>query len=283
MLVSVLTPSFNQAAWLGDCLRSVTAQTHPGIEHIVADGGSTDGSVDLLEASPLVTWTSEPDEGQADALNKAFARSSGELIGWLNSDDAYFDQRVVARTVEYLRTHPSVDVVYGHAARVNAAGRILYLMWSPPFNHRLLRWMCYLYQPAVFVRRRALSAGFLDKSFQFAMDWELWLRLESEGRHFARIDRILAVDRTHPERKMKTWVPVLQAERPRLAERYGVSMPFFYAPLDRAYHVASRLGGARLVTHIPDTLAFSGAQDSRWALLRRQVASRQSHWQPEIE
>ncbi len=281
MLVSILTPSFNQDQWLRDCLGSVAAQTYPRIEHIVRDGGSTDGSVALLEASSTTTWTSEPDAGQADALNKAFAGSSGELIGWLNSDDAYFDQRVVADMVEYFRTHPTVDVAYGHAARVNASGRIVYFMWAPPFNHRLLRWMCYLYQPAVFIRRRALSAGFLDAGFQFAMDWELWLRLESEGRRFARINRVLAIDRAQPGRKMKTWVPVLEAERPRLAETYGVSMPFFYSPLDRAHHIATRLGGARLIHSVPNDLAFSGTQDRRWALLRRQVASRQSRWPPE--
>ncbi len=242
------------------------------------DGGSTDGSVALLETSPGVVWVSEADDGQADAVNKAFTRSHGEVIGWLNSDDAYFDPGVVAAVVAYLRTHTSVDIVYGHATRVNSDGRIIYVMWAPPFSHRLLRWICYLYQPAVFIRRRTLEAGFLDRNYQFAMDWEIWLRLAREGRRFARIDRILAVDRVQPSRKMKTWVPVFEAERPRLAEEYGVSMPFFYGPMDRALHIATRLGGARLIASLPDPLAFSGAQDSPLRILRRQVASRQASW-----
>ena len=93
-LVSILTPSFNQAAWLGDNLRSVACQTYPDIEHVVMDGGSTDGSVDILRAAgDSIVWRSEPDRGQSDAINKAFSLSHGEIIGWINSDDAYFDCR----------------------------------------------------------------------------------------------------------------------------------------------------------------------------------------------
>lgn len=245
------------------------------------DGGSTDGSVEVLAANPHVLWSSEPDRGQANALNKAFTLSSGQIIGWLNSDDAYFDRHVLEGVVTYFDRHPDIDVAYGHAARVNAVGRIVYLMWAPPFSYRFLHWVCFLFQPAVFVRRSTLSAGFLDESYEFAMDWELWLRLAAQHR-FGRLDKVLAVDRTHPERKMKSWLPVLERERMRLSSSYGVSMPFLYKPMERAYHIATRLGGARFVGTVrPADLSFPGSQDSRRTLLLRQIASRKKHWPDE--
>ena len=106
-LVSVVTPSYNQGRWLADNLRSVAMQSYSAIEHVVMDGGSTDGSRDILaSASPAVVWDSGPDGGQSDAINKAFSRSTGEIIGWLNSDDAYFSGDVVARAVEVFENIP---------------------------------------------------------------------------------------------------------------------------------------------------------------------------------
>jgi glycosyltransferase involved in cell wall biosynthesis len=277
-LVSVLTPSFNQEAWLPDNLRSVAIQTYPHIEHIVMDGGSTDGSLTALEeADPPVVWRSEADGGQADALNKAFALCRGEIIGWLNSDDAYFDGRVVADVAACFEAHPEADVVYGHAARVTADGRVVVFVWVPPFSRALMRRICYLIQPAVFMRRRALEARFLDDSYQFAMDWELWLRL-GEAHRFRRIPRVLAIDRLQPGRKMKTWESVFKADRARLAESHGVLSPWYYGALVRLWYLATRLGGARFALSLPNDLAFTGEQDDRWALFKRQVASRASSW-----
>src|SRR5437868_3953200 len=100
VLVSVLTPSFNQRPWLKDNLESVSSQSYPNIEHIVMDGASTDGSVEILRNSlHNVRWLSEPDRGQSHALNKAFAESRGEIVGWLNSDDAYFSCDAVGDVV----------------------------------------------------------------------------------------------------------------------------------------------------------------------------------------
>ena len=279
-LVSVLTPSFNQGRWLADNLHSVACQTYPHIEHVVMDGGSSDDSVAVLEsAQPPVLWRSEPDNGQPHALNKAFATSHGEIIGWLNSDDAYFDCDVVSHVVEYFERHPEVDVVYGHAARVTAEGKIVYFVWVPPFSYGLMKLLCFLIQPAVFFRRAALEECFVDESFQFAMDWELWLRLGRTHR-FARIDEVLAIDRLQPDRKMKTWLPVLEENRARLGEMYGVSMPWYYNPVERLYYVSTRLGGARFAFRLPSSLAFDGEQDRAWSIFRR-VFSRKANWPAE--
>ena len=275
-LVSVLTPSFNQARWLADNLRSVACQTYPRIEHIVMDGGSNDGSRDLLEAAgPRVRWNSEPDRGQSHALNKALAESGGEIIGWVNSDDAYFDCRVVEDVVRFFDRNPGVDAVYGHAAYVNAGGRILHYFWAPPFHGRLLRLYDCIIQPTVFLRRRALGDHLVDESFEFAMDYELWLRLAQRHR-FARFDRVIAIDRLQPERKTQTLLHVMKSDVRRLAAAYGVVVSPAARPLMAAHHIYCRFRGARLAVSHHGELAISGCQDGRCAVLRRQVASRRS-------
>jgi glycosyltransferase involved in cell wall biosynthesis len=275
-LVSVLTPSFNQARWLADNLRSVACQTYQRIEHIVMDGGSNDGSRDLLEAAgPQVRWKSEPDRGQSHALNKALAESGGQVIGWVNSDDAYFDSRVVDDVVRFFARNPGVDVVYGHAAYVNADGRILHYFWAPPFHCWMLRLLDYIRQPTVFLRRRALGDHLVDESFEFAMDYELWLRLAQRHR-FARFDRVIAIDRVQPERKSQTLLHVMRSDIERLAAAHGVVVSPAARPFKSAHDIYCRFRGARLAVTDHGELAFSGRQDRRSAVLRRQVASRRS-------
>lgn len=271
-LVSILTPSFNQGRWLADNLRSVAVQTYPDIEHIVMDGGSTDGSVDILrDAQPPVVWRSEPDNGQSHAINKAFEASAGEIIGWINSDDALFDPRVVERVVRYFERHPKVDLVYGHAARITASGKVATIIWAIPFTKRLLTRLDYIVQPAVFMRRAAIARRFLDGSFHFAMDWELWLRLMQTHR-FGRLPKVLACDRVQPDRKIKTWLHVLEQDCERLGELYGVGGPWYKYPRTvTAYNTVARLGGLWQMLRMPSDLAFSGEQDPLSVRLGRQL------------
>ncbi len=278
-LVSILTPSFNQADWLGDTLRSVAVQTYPRIEHVVMDGGSTDGSVELLRRAPDVHWRSEPDRGQSQALNRAFARSHGEVIGWLNSDDAYFDRDVVEDVVGCFRSHPEVDIVYGHAVRVDQRGRMSYVLWVPPFSRWLLRWKCFLVQPAVFFRREALGDRFLDERFQFAMDWELWLRL-ARSCTFHHLNRVLAIDRDQPGRKIHTRQAVLEADRRRLATMYGIRLDPWYQRLGGFYELALRMSGAPLTLRLTNDMAFRGYLDPTAVRLARQFAYR-GRWEPD--
>lgn len=218
-LVSILTPSFNQARWLRDNIASVEAQTYPNIEHVIADGGSSDGSVELLRAAPAVRWLSEPDEGQADALNKAFVLSSGEIIGWLNSDDGYFSTTAVEEVVDLFEAHPDVDIVYGHAVVVDADGRLRYVKWVPRIDYRLILLGDWLVQPAVFIRRRALGDRMADSSFHSTMDRELWLRIGKEAK-LLRHGAVLAVDRNHPDRKSLDFVQ-MHSDMERAAELYN--------------------------------------------------------------
>ena len=284
-VVSILTPSFNQAAFLPDNLRSVACQTYPHVEHIVMDGGSTDGSVDILrEAGDSIRWRSEPDAGQADAVNTAFRESRGEIIGWLNSDDAYFDRRVIDDVAAYFNAHPDADVVYGHCLQVTGEGMAIQVLWAPRFDRELQKAVNLQMQPSTFVRRRALSDPMLDASFHFAMDYELWLRLASQGRRFGRIDRILSIDRQQLERKSATIKDVNFADLERLRPMYDLHLGPEYDRQRTMFYVRQRLMGAPLIPSIrAENVAFTPSPDLKSGLWRRQIGSRRTHWPKELK
>jgi hypothetical protein len=281
-LVTILTPSYNQVRWLGDNLASVASQTYRRIEHIVMDGGSTDGSVELLRASgESVTWASEPDNGQADAINKAFARSHGEIIGWINSDDAYFDRDVVADVVAFFQDNPEIDVVYGHGAQIGSDGIVVQILWAPRFDSELLHTLSFITQPAAFFRRSALRDPMLDESFHFTMDYELWLRLEHEGRRFARIDRITGIDRLQPLRKSSTITDVHESDLLRLSRTYGVYPTNERQRARTLFYLKQRLAGALQIPRIPRELGFTTPEQPLLGLWKRQLFSRRSTWPAE--
>lgn len=201
MKVSIVTPSYNQAAFLGRTLASVAAQQ--GVhEHLVFDGGSTDGSVAILERSrPPVRWVSEKDAGQSDAVNKGIAASTGEIIGWLNSDDVYYPG-AVARARKFLESHPDVDVVYGMANHIDELDRVLEPYPTEPFDFERLKERSFICQPAAFFRRRVVERfGALDPKLRYSMDYEFWLRLAKGGARFAYLEHRLAGSRLHADTK----------------------------------------------------------------------------------
>jgi hypothetical protein len=282
-IVSILTPSFDQAAFLPDSLRSVSCQTHPRIEHIVMDGGSTDGSVEILRAAgDSIAWRSEPDRGQADAVNKALRQSSGEVVGWLNSDDAYFDCRVVEDVVAFFAANPEVDVVYGHCLQITGDGTAIQVLWAPEFDAGLQKAVNLQMQPSTFIRRSALSDPMLDTTFHFAMDYELWLRLASQGRRFGRIDRILSVDRHQLARKSATIKDVNFADLQRLSTVYDLHLGPEFDALRSLFYRRQRLMGALLIPGIhADRVAFTPSSDFKRGLWRRQIGSRRRDWHEE--
>lgn len=274
-LVSVLTPSFNQRRWLAQTLDSVARQTYPRIEHVVADGGSTDGSAELLRTSlPSGNWLSEPDRGQSHALNKALERSRGEIIGWLNSDDAYLFDDVVETVIEHFRANPSVDVVYGHAALLSEGDRLLQVIWTPRFDRRLLERFNFISQPAVFIRRSLLEDGFADESFHYTMDRELWLRLSREH-EFSRIDGLLAIDRHQPDRKTTLRPDLVGVESTRLVELYGLPSGSALEVERRLRKIVYRFRGAPTALRLREEhKAFDWRLDSRLRLLIRQLVTK---------
>jgi hypothetical protein len=232
-------------------------------------------------ARPALRWQSEPDNGQSDAINRAFRECSGEIIGWLNSDDAYFATDVVEAVVQFFAARPDVAVVYGHAALVNADGLIIQAIWAPPFSSKLLRLHDFICQPATFVRRSAVGDQLVDETFHYAMDYELWLRLAVEAR-LARLDRILAVDRHHPDRKSYTWLDVSDRDHAVLRERFGIAgQTGASEAARRSLKVALRFAGAALIKGIEPIGAaelepMAWRLDSRRRLLRRQIMMRRA-------
>lgn len=200
-LVSIVTPSFNQARYLRRCIDSVLKQDYPRIEYRVLDGGSTDGSLEILSSyGERVTWTSGPDGGQTAAINTGFRRARGEILAWLNSDDELLPGAVSA-AVESLLAAPDAGMVHGRAWFIDVAGERIRPYPSYAFARRDLSRKCYVCQPTVFVRRSAVDAvGLLDESLDICMDYEWWLRI-GRAMPIAFCDRYLACSRQYGETK----------------------------------------------------------------------------------
>ena len=208
--ISIVTPSYNQVPFLKECLLSVKEQSCPAIEQIVMDGGSTDGSAELLRdfsarpGWPHLRWFSECDRGQSDALNKAFRMANGDIIGWLNSDDFYL-QGCFASVVEHFQRHPDIDVLYGDYFWTDLDRNPLQLRREIGFSKFVLSHGHVNYiqsSGAVFLSRRIIDEGhFLDEGYQYAMDYEYFLRLASCGYKFCHISAILCGFRWHPQSK----------------------------------------------------------------------------------
>lgn len=185
MLLTVVTPSYNQARYLRATLDSVLGQDYAQIEHLVMDGASTDGTVDLLKSydDPRLKWISEPDKGQTDAINKGLRQASGEVHAYLNSDDLYLPG--AARFVmEYFAAHPEVDVLYGDCHMIDSEGRVMPPgLPGLPFNLRhLLTTRLDMPQPGVFWRRRVTEkVGLFDETLHYTMDYDYWIRMVAAG------------------------------------------------------------------------------------------------------
>lgn len=183
-LVSIVTPSFNQAPYIEATIQSVLAQAYPRIEYIVMDGGSTDGTLEVIKKyeAKLASWVSEPDKGQTEAINKGFARAKGDFLAWINSDDTY-EPGAVAAAVQYLQDHPEVGLVYGDCNFINESGRVIGRFNAAQTDlPRLRRGYVHIPQQASFFRADLWrQVGPLDPSFYFAMDYDLWTRIAARS------------------------------------------------------------------------------------------------------
>ncbi len=202
-LVSIVTPSYNQGKFIEDTLLSVKNQDYSNIEHIVVDGGSTDNTLKILkkyEGTYNLRWISEADKGQSNAVNKGFKIVKGDIVGWINSDDGYFDISTISSVVKYFDKHPGVNVIYGNAAEIDENNLISGIINARKFNYNYLRKTCFLIQPAVFFRRSVIENFKLNEKLEFAMDYDFWLRISKKNK-FKYMNRILAVDRNQQNRK----------------------------------------------------------------------------------
>jgi glycosyltransferase involved in cell wall biosynthesis len=220
---SIVTPSYQQARFLGETMRSVLEQREVAGEYVVQDGGSTDGSAEIIrraaEASEplstksdppgpdrlrMVAATSEPDEGQTDALIRGFAKTTGspyDVMAWINSDD-FYQPGALAFVAGFFARHPEVDVLYGHRVLVDEASCEIGRWFLPKHDDEVLRLYDFVPQETMFWRRRIWdTVGGLDPSFNFAMDWDLLLRFQAAGARIVRVPCFLACFRLHATQK----------------------------------------------------------------------------------
>ena len=179
-LVTVVTPSYNQVQYLEQTIRSVLGQGYPSLEYFIIDGGSQDGSLDIIQRyqDQLSYWVSEPDLGQTDAINKGFDRARGDFLAWLNSDDTY-EPRALFEMVDFFETHPEVGMVYGSTLYIDETGTPVGQYPARQTSYRGLRQgVNTISQQAMFFRSKLWDmVGPLDPTFYYAMDYDLWVRI----------------------------------------------------------------------------------------------------------
>ena len=225
--ISVVTPSFNQGPYLERTIRSVLDQNYPDLEYILIDGGSRDESVEIITKyeSQLAYWVSEPDTGQSNAINKGFARATGTILAWLNSDD-YYLPGTLETIAEAARAHLDADAFVGAGDMVDSSGRVMYHIDPPPAItlETLYDWLRgkEFMQPSCFFRDTAWRAvAPLDESIHIAFDVDLWMRLTKAGCTFFTIDRSLSQSLSHPRAKTTAYVNLSIVDFALVAMRHG--------------------------------------------------------------
>lgn len=227
-LVSIVTPSFKQAQFIGRTIDSVVGQGYPALEYIVMDGASPDRTTEVLAEKAAscagMSWVSEPDKGQSDAVVKGFRRTSGDIMAWLNSDDMLMPG-ALPYIVDYFRTHPDVDVVYGHRVIIDEEDREIGRWVLPAYNPDALTYFDFVPQETLFWRRSAWDrVGGLDTSFQFALDWDLLVRFRDAGCRIVRLPYFLGLFRVHSSQKTSSIINTVgDAEMQRVRVMTGAN------------------------------------------------------------
>jgi glycosyltransferase involved in cell wall biosynthesis len=222
---SVITPSWNQGEYLGECIESVLRQGDASFEHLIFDNCSTDSTAEVVSRYPHVRCVRERDRGQSDAINKGFLGAKGEIICWLNSDDAY--PRGLFKRLKEIFSDPGVDVVFGDVLQKNYDGSADQVA-PARFEKRedLVRWWSRdvkLHQPGIFFRRSVRErVGLLNECLHYAMDYEYWWRM-SERHRFQYVPEVLAIQHLQPASKTITAWPCFYEEREKIfAPHYGM-------------------------------------------------------------
>ena len=281
--ITVVTPSFNQARFIGETIESVLRQGYPNLEYVVVDGGSTDGTQDILRRyGDRLRWISERDRGQADAVNKGVALAHGDIIGWLNSDDTYAPG-ALHRVARVFAASPDVGVVYGDADHVLEDGAHYGPYPTSSFDYQRLAETCFICQPAAFITRRAFDdVGGVDSELQFCMDYDLWIRMGRQHR-FVYLGEVLAQSRLHDRTKtLGSRRAVIEEILATVKRHYGV-VPFEWV-YEYADHLFNRSQREIFAAKHPSPLAFGASlvlalwlnrgRPTYWPHCARQAAKR---------
>jgi glycosyltransferase involved in cell wall biosynthesis len=223
--VSIVTPSFNQGRYIERTIQSILNQDYANLEYIVVDGGSSDNTIDILKKyEARLTWISEKDRGQADAINKGFHMAKGEILAWLNSDDTYLPG-AVHHAVRYLAAHPEVGMLYGEGYHIDADGELIERYYTEPFNYQRLSEVCFICQPTVFLRAEVIDAvGPLDVTLDYCMDYEYWMRIAKRFR-IGYLPTYLANSRLHVDTKTLSKRVEVHQETLQVVKRHYGQVP----------------------------------------------------------
>lgn len=259
--ISIVTPSFNQAAYIEETLLSVHNQEYAVFEHIVMDGASTDATVEILKkysSAPgweYLRWISEPDHGQSHAINKGFRMVTGDIIGWLNSDDV-FDPGCFSTVLKMFEMNPDIDFVYGDYRIMNGNGKTLMVKKEIDFDWNIM--LCglnYIAQPNVFFRRTVFDkVGYLNDALHYVMDYEFWLRAASNGLRFRHVPQTFAACRWHLDAKTVSRNPRIDEELMSVRKQYWNKRQFNNSVIQTGYERCCN---------------FHARASRQWAKLRR--------------
>ncbi|MBX9646086.1 MAG: glycosyltransferase [Xanthobacteraceae bacterium] len=224
--IAIVTPSYNQGRYLRAAIDSVLSQNYPKLFYHIQDAASDDGTIDVLKSyGNKISWKSEPDKGQSDAINIGFNGVESEIMCYLNSDDTLLPG-TLAYVANFFHRRPDVDIVYGHRIFINNEGSEIGRAVFPPHSTRALLHVGYIPQETMFWRRRVWDAiGNMDCSFQYALDWDFELRAQAAGFKFERASRFMACFRVHDQQKTASNYHIGRLEMDRIRKRYLGSAP----------------------------------------------------------
>ncbi len=272
-LVSIVTPSYNQGGFIRETIESVLNQSYENIEYLVIDGGSTDGTREILKSyGSRFLWVSEPDRGQTHAINKGLALAHGEILAYLNSDDV-LEPDAVEKAVRFLTTHPDIDLVYGKAYYVDKDGNITGFYNTDDYSFDRLMYDNCICQPAAFWRKGIVErCGPFDESLNFAMDYEYWIRIDRNGGKLQHIPDVLARSRLYSETKTLSERTKIFREIFEISRRYTgfVNLNYYYGKWNHLIWERNQ-GWHRLLRVIPRS--FLIAANIEWLWTHRRTIS----------
>jgi GT2 family glycosyltransferase len=250
--ISIVTPSFRQAHFIEETMDSVLDQNYPSLDYFVQDGASDDGTVDILKryGTRLSGWESIRDGGQSEAINLGFAKTSGEIMAWLNSDDLLMPGSL-ATVAEYFEAHPEVDVVYGHRILIDEKSAEIGRWVLPSHDDGVLSWADFVPQETLFWRRSIWerAGGRIDESYRFAMDWDLLLRFRSVGARMVRLPDFLGAFRIHSTQKTSAQINEIGMKEMARLRRRALGHDVGWAQIRRALM-------PYLIKHVAHDLAY---------------------------